>query len=219
MFVRDFMTRDPLTITPEMSHPEALALLRKHHIRRLPVISEGKLVGIVAERDLLSNEPSPATTLSVYEIYFLLSRLLVRDIMVRPVVAVEGDCPIEEAARIMVSKKISCLPVLEGDKVVGIITETDIFRTLVEVLGGQETGYRVVVGNMPERIGEIARLTGDIAGAGGNIVAITSSSTLAVETIKVAELGPETLRDLIEKRGLQVVDLRPFALYEPKLCG
>ena len=222
MFVHDFMTRDPITVTPEVSHPDALALMRKHRIRRLPVISKGKLVGIVSEKDLLSNQPSQATTLSVYEIYSLLSRLHMQDIMVRPVMTVEGDCPMEEAACIMVARKIGCLPVMEGDRIVGIITETDVFRALVEVLGGKESGHRAVV-RLPERVGEVARVTAEIAAEGGNIVAITSSQVLEGRyreaTIKVTGISPDAFRSLLEKHNVEVVDLRSMTAYEPKLCG
>ncbi len=222
MFVHDFMTRDPITVTPEVSHPDALALMRKHRIRRLPIISKGKLVGIVSEKDLLSNQPSQATTLSVYEIYSLLSRLHMQDIMTRPVATVEGDCPMEEAACIMVSRKIGCLPVMDGDRIVGIITETDVFRALVEVLGGKEPGLRVVV-RLPERVGEAARVTADIAAAGGNIVAITSSQVLEGRyretTIKVTGIEPGTFRSLFAKHNIEVVDLGAMMAYEPKLYG
>jgi len=196
--------------------------MRKHHIRRLPVIGKGKLVGIVSERDLLSNQPSQATTLSVYEIYSLLSKLRMQDIMVKPVATVEGNCPMEEAACIMVDRKIGCLPVMDGDRIVGIITETDVFRALVEVLGGKESGHRVVV-RLPERVGEIARVSSEIAAAGGNIVAITSSQVLEgryrEDTIKVTGISPETFRALLEKHNIEIVDMRSMTSYEPKLFG
>jgi acetoin utilization protein AcuB len=222
MFVRDFMTHDPLTVTPDVSHPDAVALMRKHHVRRLPVIHKGKLVGIVSEKDLLSNQPSQATTLSVYEIYSLLANLHMQHIMVKPVVTVGGDCPMEEAACIMVSRKIGCLPVMEGDRIVGIITETDVFRALVEVLGGKEAGHRLVF-RLPERVGELARFTADIANAGGNIVAITSSQmlegTYRENTIKVTGMTAEALQALLQKHNYEIVDLRSLSSYEPTLCG
>jgi acetoin utilization protein AcuB len=219
MFVRDFMTPDPLTITPETSHPDAVALMREHHIRRLPVMSKAKLVGIVSEQDLLSNQPSPASTLSVYEIYSLMGRLQAKDFMVHPVVTVQGDCPIEDAACIMVNKKIGCLPVLGDGRLDGIITETDIFRALVDVLGGGKgKGLRVVVRGVPEHVGELAKLTGDIASIGGNIMAITTSESLGAETIKLTGVSEAALKGLLEKRGLEVVDLRPFTTYAPLMC-
>lgn len=222
MFVRDYMTRDPITASPEVSHPDAVALMHKHHIRRLPVVSKGQLVGIVSEKDLLSNQPSPATTLSVYEIYSLLSRLRLEQMMTKPVVTVEGDCPMEEAACIMVSRKIGCLLVMDGESLVGIITETDVFRALVEVLGGNELGLRAVV-RLPERVGELARVTAEIAQAGGNIVAVTSSHVLEGKyrdsTLKLTGISRDVLQELLQKHEVEVVDLRSMSSYEPRLCG
>ena len=222
MFVRDYMTRDPITAGPEVSHPDALALMHKHHIRRLPVLSKGKLVGLVSEKDMLSNQPSQATTLSVYEIYSLLSRLHLQEIMTKPVVTVEGDCPMEEAACIMVARKIGSLPVMDGDSLVGIITETDVFRALVETLGGNEVGVRAVV-RLPERVGELARVTSEIAEAGGNIVAITSSHVqegrYRDSTVKVTGITADTLQGLLQKHEVEVVDMRSISAYEPRLCG
>ena len=219
MFVRDFMTPDPLTITLETSHPDAVALMRQHRIRRLPVMNKARLVGIVSQQDLLSNEPSPASSLSVYEIYALMEKLQAKDFMVHPVITVEGDCPIEDAVCIMVTRKIGCLPVVDGPRLVGIITETDIFRALVDVLGGKDGGLRVVVRGVPDRVGELARLTGDIAAIGGNISAITTSEQLGASTVKVTGVSEAALRGLLDKRGLEVVDLRPFSPYTPKMCG
>ena len=119
MFVRNYMSSNPITIGLDVSFPEAMGMLRRQKIRRLPVVDKGKLVGIIVEKDLLSNQPSPATTLSIHEMYALLERLRVRQIMSRPVITVEGDCPVEEAARIMVERKIGCLPVMDGEKLAG----------------------------------------------------------------------------------------------------
>ena len=178
MFVKTYMTPDPVTISPDTNFPQAMDLIRKHNIRRLPVTDKGRLVGIVVHADLLSTQPSPATTLSLYEIYSLIETIRMRQIMSRPVIAVEGDCPLEEAARIMVENTISCLPVMDGDKLVGIITETDVFKALVEVLGGSEAGLRFTL-RLPDRVGELASITGRIAEAGGNIIAVTTSGAFA----------------------------------------
>src|SRR5689334_10319222 len=139
MKVRQRMTPSPITISPSTSHSEAVTVMRENHIRRLPVVDKnGKLVGIISHKDLLSTSPSPATTLSVYEIYTLLDELTVEKFMIHPVLAVEDDCSIATAAGFMIEHKIGCLPVMHEGKLIGIITETDIFRTFVEVLGGGE---------------------------------------------------------------------------------
>lgn len=220
MFVRTYMTRDPITISPDSTYPQALSMIRKNKIRHLPVVDGGRLVGILVEQDLLSNQPSPATTLSVYEIYSLLDSLRVRQILTRPVITVEGDCPLEEAARIMVENKISCLPVMDGNRLVGLITQTDVFKVLVEVLGGQEDGLRLTL-RLPEVVGELARVTSRIAEAGGNIVAVTSSRVMEDRerevTLKAYGADAETLKRALSDSGAVVEDIRTTLHYQPRL--
>jgi acetoin utilization protein AcuB len=221
MFVRDYMTRNPITVTPETTFPQAIKAIRNNKIRHLPVVEDNKLVGLIVENDLLSNQPSQATTLSVFEIYALLDSLLVSKMMSRPVITVEGDCPIEEAARIMVENKISCLPVVDGNNLVGIITETDIFKSLVMVLGGKERGLRLTL-RLPDKVGELAAISAKIAESGGNIVAITSSSHgleggLRDVTIKEAGADQEALVSWLRSSGIQVIDICQCEKYQPKL--
>ncbi len=174
MKVHQRMTPNPVTVTPETSHREAVELLKKHRIRRLPVLdARGKLVGIVTEKDLLSAGPSVATSLSIYEIYTLLDRLTIKQIMSSPVYAVDKDCGLSAAARFMIEKQVSALPVMDGEKVIGIITETDIFKTFVETLGGGLPGLRIDL-LVPHRPGILAEIARAIADAGGNIVGMTS---------------------------------------------
>jgi acetoin utilization protein AcuB len=220
MFVRSHMTADPIHVSPEDNFHQAMHALRKYGIRHLPVLEHGHLVGIVVEKDLLSNQPSPATTLSLYEIYSLLETLRIRQIMSRPVYTVEGDCPLEEAARIMVERKISCLPVMEGEKLTGIITETDVFRALVEVLGGEVEGTRFML-RVPDRVGELALISNRIAEAGGNILAITTSKAQqgGYRDVMIKETGAkkESLLQLEQGTGVEILDIRPTSQYEPRL--
>lgn len=170
MLVGERMSRPPITIGPEMSIHDALALFKKERIRRAPVIKGGKLVGIVSEKDLLNASPSPATTLSVWEMHYLLSKLTISELMTKNVITVAEDTPIEEAARIMADNKIGGLPVMKGTRVVGIITETDLFKMFLELMGAREKGVRVTVliEDMP---GTLAKITKAIADAGGNFIA------------------------------------------------
>jgi len=220
MFVRSHMTADPIYISPDDNFHQAMHALRKRKIRHLPVVDRDHLVGIVVEKDLLSNQPSPATTLSLYEIYSLLETLRVRQIMSCPVYTVEGDCPLEEAARIMVTRKISCLPVMDGEKLVGIITETDVFRAFVEVLGGEEEGMRFML-RVPDRVGELALISNRIAEAGGNILAITTSKVQegGYREVMIKETGSkkETLLQMEQGTGVEIMDQRPTSRYEPRL--
>ncbi|MFN3705881.1 MAG: CBS domain-containing protein [Thermoflexales bacterium] len=131
--VRDWMTANPVTISPQTSLADAHRLMKQKKVRRLPVVEGDKLVGIVALSDILEAEPSQATTLSIYELNYLLAELKVEKIMKRPVITVTPDTTIREAANLMLTHKIGGLPVMEGGRLVGIITESDIFRMIVRV--------------------------------------------------------------------------------------
>ena len=171
MLVRDRMTSNPITITPDTSFPEAFRTMRENRIRHLPVVEKEKLIGVVAQTDLLHASPSPATSLSVFEINYLLANLHVREVMSAPPVTVSEDAPIEEAARVMVEKKIGCLPVMRDGELAGLITESDVFEVFVEILGGEEASLRVTV-RVPDVRGELARVAGVISGLGGNICSV-----------------------------------------------
>ena len=172
MLVKDRMTVDPVTITADTAFPEAFRILRERRIRHLPVVDDkGKLVGVVARTDLLHASPSSATSLSVFEMNYLLANLHVEEVMSTPPVTVSEEAPLEEAARAMVEKKIGCLPVMRNGALVGLITETDIFETFVEILGGREASLRVTV-LVSDVQGELARVAGVIGGLGGNICSV-----------------------------------------------
>ena len=130
--VRDWMTSDPITVTSNSSLPDAHKLMTDYKIRRLPVVDDGELVGIVTRGDVRGAEASEATSLSIYELHYLLSKLTVGKIMHEPVITVSPDATIAEAAGLMLKHKIAGLPVVEGGKVVGILTESDIFRIVAE---------------------------------------------------------------------------------------
>jgi acetoin utilization protein AcuB len=129
--VRDWMTADVITAPPSMSLPEALQLMAQRNIRRLPVVDRGKLVGIVTRGDLRGAQPSQATSLSVFELHYLVGRIMLDQIMTRTPVTVTDTMRIQDAAKLMLQRKISGLPVLKDGQLVGIITESDIFRLVV----------------------------------------------------------------------------------------
>jgi len=129
--VRDWMTPDPVTIDPQTTLPEAHHLMKECGIRRLPVVADGQLVGIVTLGDLREASPSSACALSIYELNYALARLTVKHIMTRDPITIAPDFSVEAAARLMLEHKIGGLPVMDNERVVGIITESDIFRMLV----------------------------------------------------------------------------------------
>jgi acetoin utilization protein AcuB len=206
MFVGDRMSRPVITVTPDTPINDALAMFRNEHIRRAPVMSDGKLVGIISEGDLLNAAPSSATTLSVWETHYLISKVKVKDVMSKKVITVAKDTPIEEAARIMADKKIGGLPVVDFDRVVGMITETDLFKVFLELMGARDNGVRVTA-TVEDKPGELAKITKAIANAGGNFVsfgffagddASTKILTFKVEGLNKNEIK-NALKDVVKK--------------------
>ena len=212
MLVKDRMTPTPITIVPDSTHKQANELLREHNVHHLPVVNKsGELVGILVDEDLIAAQPSAATTLSIYEIHGLLSKLQVKQIMSHPVFTTTPDCPLEEAARLMLDRDIGCLPVMENDKLVGIITDTDIFKALSMLLGGGDEGSRFTL-HLPDKPGILARVAQIVADAGGNIVSVTTWDSKiddrAYITIKEQGADFAQLKPALDESDFEVVDVR-----------
>ena len=175
MLVSKIMKRNPFFISPELSLTEARSLMDKEKISHLPVINKkNELAGLITKVDLLKAAPSSATTLDMYEISYLLSKLNVEKVMVKDVVTVQENEIIEEAARIMADRKIGCLPVMSGSLLVGMVTDTDIFHFFIDAFGARHQGVRISI-NFKERPGQLAAFAGAVAEKGGNIVAFVSA--------------------------------------------
>ena len=212
MLVYERMSRHPMTVSPNTPVEQALKRMRDEKVRRFPVVDDdGKLVGIVSDKDLLYAAPSPATSLSIYELHYLYSRITVSQVMSREVITVEEDDPIEEAARIMVDNKIGGLPVMREGKLVGIITETDIFKTLMEMMGARDQGVRLTMLS-PELRGQLAALTGAVTELGGNIISLGTfwgkDASNAVITMKVTGVSKDALVERIKPLVLELIDAR-----------
>lgn len=213
MLVRDRMTIDPVTIKAEVSVTEALRLMNEKKIRRLPVLDgAGNLIGIVSDRDLLLASPSPATSLAIWEIHDLLAKLTVDKSMTREVITVTEDTPLEEAARVMVDAKVGGLPVMRGKTLVGIISESDLFKTLLELLGGRRAGVRITV-STPGAKGTLAEITKAIYEAGGDIVGLGFKEEAAagnpwVNTFKVQGVAKDKLVEAMRPHVLEILDVR-----------
>lgn len=169
MFVINRMTKNPMTVTADTKVDEVAHLMKKHNFRRLPVVDDGKLVGFLSDSDLMRVAPSPATTLSRYEINSLLAKICVRDIMKKDVVSVNVDATIEEAALIMYKNKIGGMPVVSNmGAVVGVITETDIFKTFVDVMGLADGKTRITL-EVTDKIGVVKDIAEIFGQAGVSI--------------------------------------------------
>jgi acetoin utilization protein AcuB len=213
MLVRERMTRNPVLCAPDLPVNDAFDLMKKERIRRIPVVEKnGKLAGIVSDKDLLRVSPSPATTLSAFEIPYLLSKVKVSDVMTKNVITVNEDTPIEDAARIMVDNKIGGLPVVNEDGVVvGIITETDIFKTFLELIGARKHGVRITMYVKDVR-GELARVAKAVADVGGDIVATVevpgTDSTNYEVLLKVTDASKDAVVEALKPIAVRIVDVR-----------
>lgn len=214
MLVQERMTRNPVTTTPDTAVPDALRLMRERKVRRLPVLdAHGRLAGIVSDKDLLLVAPSPATSLAIWEIPDLLGKLKIEKVMTREVITVAEDTPLEEAARIMADRKIGGLPVVRGQALVGIITETDLFKSFLELLGGRRSGVRLTLTTSGGK-GVIARLAGAISAAGGDIVGLGiaeapgSGGAQWHITFKVQDAPRNALVDALRPLVSDILDVR-----------
>jgi acetoin utilization protein AcuB len=212
MLVGERMSHPVLTVKPDMPVQEALILMRKEHVSRFPVVDHrGHMVGLVSESDLMNASPSEATTLSVWEISYLLSKIMVERVMTKKVITVTEDMPLEDAARMMADHKIGCLPVMRENELVGIITETTLFKIFLELLGAREDGVRVTI-LVSDRPGMLNEITGAIQNIGGNIIALSTflgeSAENRLVVIKIGEASLEAVRKAIAPMAERVVDIR-----------
>jgi acetoin utilization protein AcuB len=220
MYVGRKMTTKVITITPDTPIVNARDLLREHNIKQLPVVDkEGKLVGILTDRDIRSAWASPATTLSIYELTYVLQKLTVESVMVRKVITTTADATVERAARIMHDHKIGSLPVVEGDKLVGIITNTDLMEVLLDALGIEDENGRIAV-LVRDRIGVLADVCGLLARGNINIRSMVTLPLHQYPGISelVMRLNPADRASAVEhltQAGYKVIteykkDLGPF---------
>jgi len=204
------MSHPVITVQPNTSITKVHELMTHEKIQQTPVVKDGKLIGIVSEKDILKAYPSPVTSLSVWEITSLLEKITVKDIMVEKVFTVNEDTPIEDAARMMVDNQISSLPVMRGKELVGIITKSDLFRIMFEMLGARNPGVRFSV-LIPNQPGQLAQLTQAIYEKGGTILALSTfegdSSSNGLITVKVDRITQAELIKIVEPLVIKILDI------------
>jgi acetoin utilization protein AcuB len=198
MLIKDWMTREPITITDETSMIKAIHLMKQHRFRRLPVVHQGQLVGMVTDRDLKEASPSKATTLDVHELYYLLAELQVKEIMTRDPLSVSQDDTVERAAQLMLEHTISGLPVVNaGGQLVGIITQSDVFRAFMHITGIRQGGVQFAL-RLEDRPGLIKEVVDLLRARGARFVSLLTSYTSAREGyrdiyLRVKNLPPEAV--------------------------
>jgi acetoin utilization protein AcuB len=213
MLVKERMTPNPICGYPDMPVTEAQSLMREKGFRHLPILENDDLVGLVTQRSLLKALPSDVSNFSRFEISYTLAKIKVHTVMNKDVITIDEDTPIEEASRVMADERIGCLPVMRDGKLVGIITDNDLFNIMVSLLGSRIPGIRVSV-LQPDRVGEVARLTNAIADEGGYLSVCVgyypdSPPESWVSVCKVKNMEPEQLEKVIQDLGeTQIQDLR-----------
>lgn len=212
MLVGERMSSPVIFAHPDMPIHDALNLIKCERIRRLPVVDKhGRLIGIITDEDLFSASPSQATSLSIYELNYLLSKITVGEIMTRHVFTVTEETPIEAAARMMSDNKVGGLPVMRGEEVVGMITETDLFKIFLELMGAREIGVRVTA-LVHDEPGQLAKLTRAIFEKGGNLLSLGTfageSPSNKLVAFKVAGIEVEEVRAEIEPIIERLIDIR-----------
>lgn len=208
MFIKDRMTKDPYTIQVNASISALMALMREKGLKKVPVLDGDKLVGIVTDRDVERVSPSKATTLSVFEINYLLSKSTVKDAMTKNVFTAHPDDYIEDAAVLMRDQHVSALLVVdENNKLLGIVTESDLFDSLIDMLGARFKGTRLVI-KLPNRPGMLSKLTGVIAETGTNIshlaMIVTDDDSDAEMLLRTNSENPTALKEAITAAGFNL---------------
>lgn len=201
MLVKDWMTTDPITVNPDTSVMKASQVMKENNVRRLPVINDkGQVVGIVTDRDLKEASPSKATTLDVHELYYLLSELKVKDIMSRKVITITAEETVEKAAVIMLEHKVTGLPVVDNGRLMGILSQGDVFRVLTSITGIYRGGTQFAF-TLEDRPGSIKEVADVIRKHGGRMVSILSSYDMCEEGtrnvfIRIADMAQDKLAPL-----------------------
>jgi len=203
MLVSNWMSMPAITIEAEGSMQDAIRLLKKNNIRILPVMENGKLEGVITDRDLKRSSASDATSLEIHELSYLLSEIKVKSIMTRNPITVSPDCSIEETAQILLKNKISAVPVVNGSRrVIGIITQTDLFKVLTNLTGVDKRGIQFAF-LIEDRPGSIKKITDIIRRYGGQLVSILTSYEKAPDGyrnvyIRAYQIDRARLQKLIE---------------------
>ena len=207
MDVNSYMTKDLVTIGPKTKILDALDLMKKHSIHRLPVVENDKLIGLITEGVIGRNTPSTMTSLDMHEVNYLLNKTNVADIMEKQVITIGKDALLEEAALTMRHNNIGVLPVVEGtDQLVGIITDKDIFDAFVDILGFFTPGVRVVVNIREDRKGVLEEITDFFYEAEINIqqVAVYRKTDLIQVIIQVESEDAAGIQSSLEAKGYEV---------------
>src|SRR5690625_125328 len=202
MQVKHYMTKEVVTVTPDVKVTDAVDIMESNGFHRLPVVKDGKFIGLITEELIAENSPSKVSSLSIYEMNYLFDKMLVKDLMDKDVFTTYPDALIEETAMLMTEKDITVLPVLDNsEKVIGIITHKDIFKALIDLTGYLDEGARVVVETPEDRVGIFAEISNALASENINLthVFVNRREDVIEITIQTSDVdGGKTCRVIKE---------------------
>lgn len=207
MFVKQRMTANPFTVTSGNSIPEAQAVMASHGVRHLPVVDDGVVVGVISKNDIRAALPSQATTLSAQEATYLVSKLRVGKVMSAPAITVSPEALLEEAAVLMRDEKIEILPVVQDGMLVGVITESDLLDSFIDILGFRDPGTRLTI-EAKDQPGVLATLTGITANHHANIQHLAVHRGLLDASVVIVGLNTpntEAIEADLEAAGMRVL--------------
>ncbi len=211
MLIKDVMVRNPVTVRQDVSVVEVKRVLEENKISSVPVMNkDDELVGVITRNDLLKVFPSQATTLDVFEIANLLNKISVKDVMTKSVKTAAEDFTVEEAARLMADYDIGCLPILDGNMLVGIVTVSNLFRCFIDMFNTKTPGVRATI-IVDEKPGVLARISTEIASLGGNIVSVVTSGDSVPNRRRVtikSTISSEQFTKIAENCGAEIEDIR-----------
>ena len=212
MIVRDFMTKNPIYTNPKELISNVKSTMDREQITKVPVLDDsGKLIGVITKTDLKKTMPSNATTLDIYELSYLLSKITVEKVMKTHPITIQKDATIEEAAKIMSEKGISSLIVMDGEVLSGILTKTDLFKAVVDMFGFRYEGVRAEV-EANDNPGELAKISKAIADKNGKIVSVITADGSDVSkrilTLKIIGISKETVEEILKSLSADIKDIR-----------
>ncbi|RTZ93032.1 MAG: hypothetical protein DSY91_02765 [Deltaproteobacteria bacterium] len=213
MNVSAYMTKDPITVTKYTNIYDARKIMADHNIRRLPVIDGDRLIGIVSKTDILEASPPDLSEHSIHEFNYILSRMIVSEIMTKHPLTVTPDTPIEFAAKLMRKYKIASLPVIDEGKLVGIITESDLFDAFIEIMGGNVKGSKLIL-TLEDKPGSLANATHIISRHNANIISVVSTrrGVKEGESLTSIKIDKEDASEIVEE--LKEIGIAAYARFE-----
>jgi len=212
MIVKDFMTKNPIYTNPKELISNIKNTMEREKISKMPVLDDsGKLIGVITKTDIKKTMPSEATTLDIYELSYLISKMTAEKVMKKKPITIQKDATIEEAAKLMAENGISSVIVLDGDVLSGILTKADLFKAMVDMFGFKYDGVRASI-EVSDDCGELAIISKALADKKGKVVSVITTDGRDVSkriiTLKVIGIQKDQVEAILKTLNADILDLR-----------